>query len=76
MLPPRRLQCLLNQAVELQKDRCPYHNIKVDSDFNDFPLLVDHLCSKYIFMHNFFAIVILMPISCPGMICLVKLFKH
>ncbi|XP_075591416.1 WD repeat-containing protein 26 [Dermatophagoides farinae] len=46
MLPPRRLQCLLNQAIEFQKERCPYHNIKVENGLDDFSLLVDHLCCK------------------------------
>nr|XP_027199303.1 WD repeat-containing protein 26-like [Dermatophagoides pteronyssinus] len=46
MLPPRRLQSLLNQAIEFQKERCPYHNIKVENGLDDFSLLVDHLCCK------------------------------
>ncbi|XP_064623467.1 WD repeat-containing protein 26-like isoform X1 [Lineus longissimus] len=44
MLPPRRLQTLLNQAVELQKDQCPYHNTKYDAE--SVSLLVDHVCSR------------------------------
>uniref|UniRef100_A0A671S8X6 WD repeat-containing protein 26 n=1 Tax=Sinocyclocheilus anshuiensis TaxID=1608454 RepID=A0A671S8X6_9TELE len=35
MLPPRRLQTLLRQAVELQRDRCLYHNSKLDSGLDD-----------------------------------------
>ncbi|UXI16660.1 cell division protein [Sarcoptes scabiei] len=46
MLPSRRLQCLMNQAREYQKDRCPYHNIRAENGQEDFSLLVDHLCCK------------------------------
>ncbi|KAI2799628.1 WD repeat-containing protein 26, partial [Blomia tropicalis] len=46
MLPPRRLQCLLNQAIELQKDHCPYHNYRIENSMDEFSLLVDHACSK------------------------------
>lgn len=46
MLPPRRLVTLLNQAIELQKDKCPYHNTKYDSDLDSVSLLIDHVCSK------------------------------
>lgn len=46
MLPPRRLQTLLSQAVELQKDRCPYHNSKTDSSLDNVSLLIDHICTK------------------------------
>ncbi|KAF4524623.1 hypothetical protein B566_EDAN013874 [Ephemera danica] len=46
MLPPRRLYSLLCQAVELQKNRCPYHNLKSEEGLNDVSLLVDHLCSR------------------------------
>ncbi|KAL5009252.1 hypothetical protein ScPMuIL_014833 [Solemya velum] len=46
MLPPRRLQTLLNQAVELQKDRCPYHNTKFDNNLDAVSLLLDHICSR------------------------------
>jgi WD40 repeat protein len=47
MLPPRRLRALLNQSIELQRDRCPYHNC-LDTNFNldSVSLLVDHVCSK------------------------------
>lgn len=47
MLPPRRLQTLLRQAVELQRDRCLYHNTKLDSNLDSVSLLVDHVCSRY-----------------------------
>ncbi|XP_062603261.1 WD repeat-containing protein 26-like [Saccostrea cucullata] len=46
MLPPRRLVTLLNQAVEQQKERCPYHNTKSDSNLEAVSLLIDHLCSR------------------------------
>ncbi|KAI5745357.1 hypothetical protein M8J76_010397 [Diaphorina citri] len=46
MLPPRRLQTLLSQAVDLQKYHCPYHNTKVDESLENVSLLVDHLCTK------------------------------
>ncbi|XP_077998081.1 WD repeat-containing protein 26-like [Glandiceps talaboti] len=45
MLPPRRLQTLLSQAIELQKDRCPYHNTKHDDSIH-LSLLVDHMCTR------------------------------
>lgn len=46
MLPPRRLITLLNQAVELQKDKCPFHNTKFDNNLEAVSLLMDHVCSK------------------------------
>jgi WD40 repeat protein len=46
MLPPRRLRTLLCQAVDLQKDNCPYHNFTVDNGLDSVTLLVDHICSK------------------------------
>uniref|UniRef100_A0A672T1P7 WD repeat-containing protein 26 n=1 Tax=Sinocyclocheilus grahami TaxID=75366 RepID=A0A672T1P7_SINGR len=46
MLPPRRLQTLLRQAVELQRDRCLYHNTKLDSSLDSVSLLLDHVCSR------------------------------
>ncbi|XP_060070874.1 WD repeat-containing protein 26-like [Ylistrum balloti] len=46
MLPPRRLLTLLNQAVEMQKDKCPYHNTKFDSNLDAVSLLIDHVCSR------------------------------
>ncbi|XP_061173975.1 WD repeat-containing protein 26-like [Saccostrea echinata] len=46
MLPPRRLVTLLNQAVEQQKEKCPYHNTKSDSNLEAVSLLIDHLCSR------------------------------
>ncbi|CAD5111476.1 DgyrCDS786 [Dimorphilus gyrociliatus] len=44
ILPPRRLDTLISQAVELQQQRCPYHNSKT-TDTDDC-LLVDHQCSQ------------------------------
>uniref|UniRef100_A0A8C6SCW2 WD repeat-containing protein 26 n=1 Tax=Neogobius melanostomus TaxID=47308 RepID=A0A8C6SCW2_9GOBI len=50
MLPPRRLQTLLKQAVELQRERCLYHNTKLDSGLDSgldsVSLLLDHTCSR------------------------------
>uniref|UniRef100_A0A674MN12 WD repeat-containing protein 26 n=1 Tax=Takifugu rubripes TaxID=31033 RepID=A0A674MN12_TAKRU len=46
MLPPRRLQTLLRQAVELQMDRCLYHNTKLDSNLDSVSLLLDHVCGR------------------------------
>ncbi|XP_041648436.1 WD repeat-containing protein 26 [Cheilinus undulatus] len=46
MLPPRRLQTLLKQAVELQRDRCLYHNTKLDEGLDSVSLLLDHACSR------------------------------
>ncbi|XP_048880810.1 WD repeat-containing protein 26-like isoform X2 [Brienomyrus brachyistius] len=46
MLPPRRLHCLLRQAVELQRDRCLYHNTQLDSSLDSVSLLLDHVCSR------------------------------
>lgn len=52
MLPPKRLHTLLCQAVELQKDRCPYHNFTDDNGLESVSLLVDHVCSKYDSFYN------------------------
>lgn len=53
MLPPRRLRALLGQAVELQRDRCPYHNAPLQLGGepvcpldDDCCLLTDHLCTR------------------------------
>ncbi|XP_046387568.1 WD repeat-containing protein 26 [Ischnura elegans] len=46
MLPPRRLHTLLNQAVDLQKNRCPYHNTQSESGLENVSLLVDHVCTR------------------------------
>lgn len=46
MLPPRRLQTLLKQAVELQRERCLYHNTKLDGGLDAVSLLLDHTCNR------------------------------
>ncbi|ODN03641.1 WD repeat-containing protein 26 [Orchesella cincta] len=43
MLPPRRLDALLKQAIDWQTERCPYHNSKLESELS---LVVDHVCTK------------------------------
>ncbi|ETE66207.1 WD repeat-containing protein 26, partial [Ophiophagus hannah] len=47
MLPPRRLQNLLRQAVELQRDRCLYHNTKLDNNLESVSLLIDHILTEH-----------------------------
>ncbi|XP_076314197.1 WD repeat-containing protein 26-like [Tachypleus tridentatus] len=42
----RRLQTLLSQALELQTDRCLYHNISSTNSLESETLFVDHLCTK------------------------------
>ncbi|XP_055339198.1 WD repeat-containing protein 26-like [Paramacrobiotus metropolitanus] len=50
MLPPRRLRALLDQATELQVQRCPLHNTPSESRaLSRVSLLVDHLCNKELF---------------------------
>lgn len=44
MLPPRRLHSLLKQAVELQAERCEYHDISWTTDLDNVSLLQDHDC--------------------------------
>lgn len=46
MLPPRRLQTLLKQALELQRERCLYHNTKLDGGLDSVSLLLDHTCNR------------------------------
>uniref|UniRef100_A0A8C4Q3N3 WD repeat-containing protein 26 n=1 Tax=Eptatretus burgeri TaxID=7764 RepID=A0A8C4Q3N3_EPTBU len=46
MLPPRRLQTLLQQAIELQKERCLYHNTRLEPSFASISLLADHVCTR------------------------------
>lgn len=46
MLPPHRLRTLLNQAIELQKEKCPYHNTKLELGMHSLSLLSDHCCSR------------------------------
>jgi WD repeat-containing protein 26 len=42
VIPPHRLECLLQQALQLQKSNCVYHTT-VDSDIS---LYQDHICAK------------------------------
>lgn len=46
MLPPRRLQVLLSQAIELQAQKCSYHNTTIGMGLETVSLLVDHCCSQ------------------------------
>ncbi|XP_032818606.1 WD repeat-containing protein 26-like isoform X1 [Petromyzon marinus] len=46
MLPPHRLQTLLRQAVELQRDRCVYHNTRHEPSLDSVSLYSDHSCSR------------------------------
>lgn len=46
MLPPRRLQTLLKQALELQRERCLYHNTQLDGGLDAVSLLLDHTCNR------------------------------
>ncbi|KAI8817138.1 WD40-repeat-containing domain protein [Fimicolochytrium jonesii] len=48
MIPPHRLDVLLDQAVQLQKMNCLYHNV----DEDDTTLYVDHCCSRQRFPCN------------------------
>ncbi|XP_026471332.1 WD repeat-containing protein 26-like [Ctenocephalides felis] len=51
MLPPRRLQTLLSQAIDMQAKRCNYHN--TSSTLNTVSLLIDHVCPTNNFpMHH------------------------
>lgn len=44
MLPPRRLRCLLKQAVQYQADRCSCHDVAWRTDLDNVSLLTDHDC--------------------------------
>lgn len=46
MLPPKRLQSLLCQAVEMQNQQCTYHITSNQPTLESVSLLVDHSCSK------------------------------
>ena len=48
MLPPKRLEVLLSQAVELQQERCTYHVKPGKLTLDDISLLKDHVCTKYV----------------------------
>lgn len=45
MLPPRRLRALLQQAVELQTQRCPCHDMAWETNLQNVSLLTDHCCA-------------------------------
>lgn len=44
MLPPRRLRCLLKQAVQYQAEQCSCHDICWRTDLDNVSLLTDHDC--------------------------------
>ncbi|CAF0901227.1 unnamed protein product [Rotaria sordida] len=46
MLPPKRLESLLSQAIELQQERCTYHVKPGKLSIEDISLLQDHACTK------------------------------
>uniref|UniRef100_UPI00358EE308 WD repeat-containing protein 26-like n=1 Tax=Myxine glutinosa TaxID=7769 RepID=UPI00358EE308 len=46
MLPPQRLHTLLQQAVEMQQQRCRFHNSQMEVNLEKASLLVDHVCSR------------------------------
>jgi hypothetical protein len=52
MLPPKRLESLLSQAVELQQERCTYHVKPGKLTLDDVSLLKDHACTKYVSSRN------------------------
>ncbi|XP_037933993.1 WD repeat-containing protein 26 homolog [Teleopsis dalmanni] len=45
MMPPRRLRTLLQQAVELQTQHCPCHDMAWETNIENVSLLTDHSCS-------------------------------
>jgi WD repeat-containing protein 26 len=47
MLPPRRLESLILQAIDSQCEKCPFHNNKDKYSIDSLSLLKDHVCSKY-----------------------------
>jgi WD40 repeat protein len=52
MLPPKRLESLLSQAVELQQERCTYHVKPGKLTLDDVSLLKDHACTKYVIQNT------------------------
>lgn len=46
MLPPRRLRSLLRQAVEMQTERCAYHDMAWETNLDTVSLLMDHCCAQ------------------------------
>ena len=45
MLPPKRLNRLLQQAIEMQTEKCNFHC--VSSNVENYSLLTDHICTRY-----------------------------
>ena len=45
MLPPKRLNRLLQQATEMQIEKCNFHC--VCSNVESYSLLTDHICTRY-----------------------------
>ena len=45
MLPPKRLNRLLQQAIEMQTEKCNFHC--VCSNVENYSLLTDHICTRY-----------------------------
>lgn len=45
MLPPRRLQTLLRQAIELQTEHCTHHDMAWETTIDNVSLLSDHNCA-------------------------------
>jgi len=46
MLPSKRLEVLITQAMELQSERCPFHNSNEKITLDSWSLLKDHVCTK------------------------------
>ncbi len=46
MLPPRRLETLIMHGLEMQCEKCPYHNLSEKPSIESWPLLKDHICTK------------------------------
>ena len=46
MLPPHRLETLLDQAISFQCDKCPYHNSAKKGSVDGWSFLRDHVCTK------------------------------
>lgn len=46
MLPPKRMEILLEQAVSHQVQQCKYHNRSITSTSENTSLLADHSCSR------------------------------
>ena len=62
MLPPRRLHQLLLQAVQLQVDRCPFHY--VEQNIQEFSLLTDHICARYMYVYTLYNTCIDVRVCC------------